>query len=513
LYSLRADPKIERSESQGVDSAQAIVQPAARGGLCVKISTKITAGTVLLSAMVLGVGALWLLKAETLAWQAVTTREVLEMGRMLQISIRASWRDGQGADIRDLVAQLEIDAPELDIAVYDAEWEPLRPHMPPADDELRGCMADLKDEPRWLRDDDEARVVALPMHGEDGEFLGAVRLSRLMEDVERDLNATRRRLVVLVLAFVVLSLASGLVLGQLWLRKPLAAMNRSLSGIDLHTLSGSLPTDRPDELGELARAFERQLAQLREAQAQARHQELRHRQLLQTLQHADKLATIGQMVAQVAHEVGTPLQIIEGRAAALSEASEDPLVQRHAAQILAQSERLTRLIRQLMHHARRPSAERTLVDVAKVARQLVELIEGAARRRGFEMGLAVKACAPIKASADQVEQVVLNLVTNAMRVTKAGGAVRVLVEPEQREGRAGVAFIVEDTGPGIPDEVQPRLFEPFFTTEASVGGLGLGLPIVREILIEHGGQIALSNRDGGGCRAWTWWPVADRAEL
>lgn len=473
-----------------------------------KISTKITAGTVLLSLTVLGAGAVWQLKAETREWHAVTTREVLEMGRALQISIRASWRDGQGADIRLLVDEIERNAPELDVAVYDDKWEPFKPDMPPADEAIQAAVAGAGGELVWLRDDDKLQIVALPMMDEQGALMGVVRLSRMMDDVEADLKATRTRLVALALMFVAISLGAGLVLGQLWLRRPLAQMNRELDKIDPHTLVGPLPVEREDELGDLARAVERQLVQLREAQEQARQQEQRHRQLLQALQHADKLATIGQMVAQVAHEVGTPLQIIEGRAAALSESSDDPLVQRHASQILAQSERLTRLIQQLLHHARRPSAERTSVEVGQIARRLVDLIEGEARRRGFALRLELQETGPIMASADQVEQVVLNLITNAMRVTPKGGDVLVSVYAERHGDADGVAFVVEDTGPGIPEEVQPRLFEPFFTTEASVGGLGLGLPIVREILLEHQGQIALSNREAGGCRAWTWWPAS-----
>jgi signal transduction histidine kinase len=353
------------------------------------------------------------------------------------------------------------------------------------------------------------RVVALPMRDEGGELIGVVRLSRMLDDAEEDLQHTRRRLAILSMLFAAISLCAGLILGQLLLRRPLASMNRTLRSIDASSESKALPTERLDEVGELARAFAKQLNDLREAQERARRQEQTHRQLLRALQHADKLATIGQMVAQVAHEVGTPLQIIEGRAAALAESSDDPLTRKHAAQILTQSERLTRLIQQLLHRARRAGAERTSVEPAHVVRQVVELIEVESKRRGVSVAMELRSCPAIIASVDQVEQVTLNLLTNALRATPQGGHITVSVYAERHEERAGCAIVVEDTGSGLDDELAERVFEPFFTTAASTGGLGLGLVIVREILLAHEGHVVLSNRSGGGCRAWTWWPAPE----
>jgi len=100
----------------------------------------------------------------------------------------------------------------------------------------------------------------------------------------------------------------------------------------------------------------------------------------------------------------------------------------------------------------------------------------------------------VDADADQLQQVVLNLVKNALASTPAGGTIVVRVEAGDDE----IRLVVRDTGPGIPTEMQPKLFEPFFTTRAAEGGTGLGLAVVRAITVEHGGSVAVTSEPGGG---------------
>jgi len=112
----------------------------------------------------------------------------------------------------------------------------------------------------------------------------------------------------------------------------------------------------------------------------------------------------------------------------------------------------------------------------------------------------------IAADADQLQQVTLNLVTNALAATPSGGTITVRVET----GHSGVRLSVKDTGAGIPPEVQPRLFEPFFTTRADAGGTGLGLAVVRAIADEHGGAIEVVSAPGNGAELAVTFPREQR---
>jgi signal transduction histidine kinase len=126
---------------------------------------------------------------------------------------------------------------------------------------------------------------------------------------------------------------------------------------------------------------------------------------------------------------------------------------------------------------------------------VLELLDGEARRRGvllaLERGPGDHA---ISGDADQLQQIALNLVRNALAATPRGG--RITVRIEAGGDPPAVRLVVRDTGPGIPREMQGRLFEPFFTTRAAEGGTGLGLAVVRAIVTEHGGTIA-ARSDGG----------------
>jgi signal transduction histidine kinase len=123
------------------------------------------------------------------------------------------------------------------------------------------------------------------------------------------------------------------------------------------------------------------------------------------------------------------------------------------------------------------------------------LLAGEARRGGVSLRLEIDdGDHVIDADADRLQQVVLNLVKNALAATPQGGSIVVRVEATADV----VRLVVTDTGPGIAVEMQTRLFEPFFTTRASQGGTGLGLAVVRAIAVEHGGSVAVRSEPGRG---------------
>jgi signal transduction histidine kinase len=117
---------------------------------------------------------------------------------------------------------------------------------------------------------------------------------------------------------------------------------------------------------------------------------------------------------------------------------------------------------------------------------------------------------PISADPNQLQQVLINLLMNALEATLPGGHVQVTAAPRAEAGRPGVRFGVADTGPGIPPDVLPRVFEPFFTTKPPGQGTGLGLAICRDIVKEHGGEIQVESQPGAGTTFTVWLPEAEQ---
>jgi signal transduction histidine kinase len=140
------------------------------------------------------------------------------------------------------------------------------------------------------------------------------------------------------------------------------------------------------------------------------------------------------------------------------------------------------------------------VDLARACRAVIELVEVEARRRGVALQLVVRTgVTAASASEDHLQQVVLNLATNALAATPAGGRVEVAIE--DAEGRPElIRLVVTDTGRGIEPDVLPRVFEPMFTTRVDDGGTGLGLAVVRALVTEHGGTVTADSAPGRGAR-------------
>jgi signal transduction histidine kinase len=224
-----------------------------------------------------------------------------------------------------------------------------------------------------------------------------------------------------------------------------------------------------------------------------------------TLQELDKLATLGQLSAVVAHEIGSPLQILEGRARALARNPHDPKATRRIAEIaLEQVGRITRIVSQLLTMTRRRSPKRRAIDPVAPVRAVLELLELEARRRRVSLSLVDDGAPPSALlDGDQVQQVVLNLVTNALDAAPASGHVWVrLSQGVFRRAEASAPtptfrLSVRDDGPGFLESQRGQLFEPFFTTKAERGGTGLGLAVVKSIVEDHRGRIEVSSFPGG----------------
>ncbi|MCU1278681.1 MAG: histidine kinase [bacterium] len=237
------------------------------------------------------------------------------------------------------------------------------------------------------------------------------------------------------------------------------------------------------------------------------------RRLERSLVRAEKLATIGTLSAGIAHEVGTPLGIISGRAEQLltrvpdGEAGE--AMRKGLSSILGQVDKVSSTIRELLDFARVRPATVEAVSAAAAVGAAASLLEH--RFRQAKVALATDAppsLPPLAADRGQLEQVLVNLLMNACDACGAGGHVRARALAADE----GVLLEVSDDGSGIAAEHLPSVLDPFFTTKKRGQGTGLGLTIAADIVKNHGGCLAIDSAPGKGTTVRVVWPSAPPAE-
>jgi signal transduction histidine kinase len=244
---------------------------------------------------------------------------------------------------------------------------------------------------------------------------------------------------------------------------------------------------------------------VRALEAAIRELEATQAQLL----HANKLAAMGEVYAGLAHEVNNPLGVMLARTQLLRASAEERGLDPEAAKDLEVIERngtrIAEIVRGLLAFSRRSELVLRRASLRDVVREVVTLVEKPFARDGVRLEIHLAADLPaILASPEHLQQVFLNLFTNARDAMPGGGVIR--VRTGAREG--GVAAEVEDSGPGLAPEVRQRLFEPFFTTKEGGRGTGLGLSVSYGIVKAHGGELEAGNAAGGGALFRLTLPVA-----
>ncbi len=301
-------------------------------------------------------------------------------------------------------------------------------------------------------------------------------------------------------------------------------MAKLLSGIDdvaKGDLSHVLLSERDDEIGKVASRFNDMTFSLRESRAETQRHNDAKSSLEQRLAHTEKLATIGQIAAEIAHEVGTPLNVIAGRARATQKKASDPdTVHKNAEIIAEQTARITRIIQRLLDFARRrvgpPGHVR--VNLNAVTLTTMELLGSQFAAAKVKTRLVrAEGLPPVSGDSDRLQQVLLNLLLNAIQALPDGGVVTLETSAARRQ-RPGlelapeqtfVCVEISDSGAGIPEDRRDKIFEPFYTSKDGQGGTGLGLAVCAGIVKEHDGWIEVGDAPGGGARFRVFVPAAE----
>jgi signal transduction histidine kinase len=384
---------------------------------------------------------------------------------------------------------------------------------------------------------DEAWLAAAPIYLADAPA-GAVALAMSPEGAHRLAVGLRQQLLFVLLGAGV-TIAAGLaIFMERRINRPIRDLLKTMAAAEAGDLEAAPTAHGRDEMGDLAEGLTKMLRRIREGhdenqrlftQVSRFNQELQGRvteatrelrernaalrranellfDLQRELNRAQRLATLGQLTARIAHEIGTPLNSVAlhlqllARSPGLTEQDRRRLVT-----IDGQIQRLVTTVQQLLASTRREPRAPEPADLNALARGVTDLMAPVLAAKHITCATQLAADLPhVLADGHQVQQVLLNLLTNAVDAMPTGGAVSVST---RRVGGEAV-LAVADTGPGVPPEARARLFEPFFTTKDRQGGTGLGLAICRQIVQAHGGSIAVADAPGGGAAFEVRLPLA-----
>ena len=240
----------------------------------------------------------------------------------------------------------------------------------------------------------------------------------------------------------------------------------------------------------------------------------RHQSTVDQLRHADRLNVIGTLAAGVAHEIGTPLNVISGSAELIPQTKDAAEIEEMSKIIREQTGKISAIIRHLLDFGRRGGASTTTLDLNDLARSTTILLVPIARKRSVEVSVE-PASTPILVHGNlaELEQVLSNLILNAIQAMSKRGTVALRVGVASHANghtndRGFGAITVEDNGRGIAPEALPHIFEPFFTTKGVGEGTGLGLSVSYGIVSDHGGAIEVDSVPGRGARFTVLLPLA-----
>ena len=355
------------------------------------------------------------------------------------------------------------------------------------------------------------------------EVTGAIDVSRSIAQL--DAATTRDVLGAILWVTVIAAITTSAVylLTRNLMSQPMAKLLRGIDDVAKGDLSHVILSERDDEIGAVASRFNDMTFSLRESRAETQRHHDAKSTLEQRLAHTEKLATIGQIAAEIAHEVGTPLGVIGGRARATQKKANDPeAVIKNAAIIAEQTARITRIIQRLLDFARRRvgTPERARVNLNTLTLTTMELLASQFSAAKVKTRLTRAEGLPaVQGDGDRLQQVLLNLLLNAVQAMPDGGVLTLETAPltRQRPGlelspeQTFVRLEITDTGVGIPADRRDKIFEPFYTSKDGQGGTGLGLAVCAGIVKEHDGWIEVADGADGGAVFRVYLPAADAA--
>lgn len=489
-----------------------------------KIGLKLTLALVLpMVALTLFLGFAFQDRSRELLREELA-KEGRAISRAIQIASEDYLRDRQIKDLRQMADRLTGYERVFGIRLFDSEgelmYEPevLQPYPFENWAELRRALAEKRTvEMRRSVGDQPAVGFLVPMFSRKGQLVGAVQVLQLESYIAEDERATRSFILGLTLAMVAATIIVVLIVTRVNISQPIARLVNSFRDVGAREVPTRVPVRGVDEFALLSREFNGMCERLETTHANLVREQEQRRQVEAELRNAERLAGLGRLAAGLAHEIGTPLNVIIGRAESLQRTyPEGEAASRHLGIIVSQSERIARIVRDMLDFARMKPRRHIETDIRDLLRTTLDLVEDRSARQSVATSLVCKEELPlVKIDPDQIQQVCLNLASNALDAMPDGGTLGIsasVVRAANPEHGSGVApcMMLEfrDSGAGIASEDIKHVFDPFYTTKDAGRGTGLGLSVAYGMIEEHGGWFDVQSEQGVGASFRVYLPFA-----
>jgi two-component system, NtrC family, sensor kinase len=436
----------------------------------------------------------------------------------LQIALEENYSNGQIAEARQLIDRLRENSRVYAVLLFDENSQLITLSQPQTNEMFRnpselGTVLRTGETAEFIREIEGEKYFSVVMPLElSADKRGALEIVKPFALIKNDITEARANW----LATTLFLLAAIFLVVVVVLRKSLTnpiqnllvgAQNLGKGNLDYRV---EVPKTK-DELAFLAQEFNRMADNLAQQRRVAETEAENRLALERELRHTERLASVGRLAAGIAHELGAPLNVIDARAEQLllkTDATGEKR-EKNLNIIRTQTEKISRIVRQLLNLARPYNLRLVKIELNEIVAATVEQIAENAKRQNVEIEFSPEKNLTVSADRDYFQQVLLNILLNALQAMPTGGNLRITSGNQMKNGTNFAYAKFSDSGTGISAESLEKIFDPFFTTKDIGEGTGLGLAVSHRIIEEHGGIIEAENNADGGASFTIYLPRSE----
>ncbi|MEJ2324250.1 MAG: ATP-binding protein [Nitrospirota bacterium] len=375
-----------------------------------------------------------------------------------------------------------------------------------------------------IRNEPDCQTAPCHAHAPDRKVLGVLVTDYSLGPIDAMVAGQVRDTSLYMLAFIALFTAVLYLVLWRFVLRPVTGLSRGMESVSSGDLSQRVPATSHDEIGRLALTFNAMTEEIgtargrledwtRSLEAEVRKKSEEIKSAQGRLVQAEKLAALGRLTADIAHEIRNPLTALGGFGRRLLRMAENEKEKEYAEIVVAEVDRLEHILRDVLTFSREAKLNFERQPLTPAIESSLAAFGDLCREQSIRVETDFATELHALVDRDQIRQAADNLVSNAIDAMPGGGTLSVGTSEVELNGITYVALHVSDTGPGIPEDKLHLIFEPFYTTKKIGHGTGLGLSISRKIMEEHGGFISARNRPEGGLTMSLFFPYQSERDL